>query len=90
MGFQEAYRSGALEMYCSGLGNLPEKICISRQILFRIDNFDAAGLLKKFLAYFVICGVGQIAGSKQPADVSLLSDTPLEEKHMGYNVTVKA
>ena len=90
MGFQEAYRSGALEMYCSGLGNLPEKICISRQLLFRIDNFDAAGLLKKFLAYFVICGVGQIAGSKQLADVSLLFGAPLEEKHMGYNVIAKA
>ena len=30
MGFQEVYRPGALEMYCSGLGNLPEKICMSR------------------------------------------------------------
>lgn len=55
MGFQEAYRPGVLEMYCSGLGNLLEKVCIPRQILLSIDNFDAAGLLAKFFAYLVIC-----------------------------------
>ena len=79
-----------LEMYCSGLVNLLEKNCISWKVLIHIYNTDASGLLKKFLAYFVICGVGQIAGSKQSADISLLSDAPLEEKHMGYNVIVKA
>ena len=46
---------------------------------------------KSSLPVFVICGIGQITGSKQPADVSFAFLMPrFEEKHVGYNVIVKA
>ena len=91
MGFQEVYRPGALEMYCSGLGNLPEKsVCPDKSYSVAITLMRLAFSKSSLPVLSVICGIGQITGTKQPADVSLLSDAPLEEKHVGYNVIVKA